>query len=293
MVLRSILLLVLLGGCDVVFGLGDREPDASVAPCATGTPFIEVGEAIMVGTDGYSVEGARFSPDLEEAYLSLCRLGEPATTCDLYRATLEDDGSYRRIDPYDGLNADDAYDAYPTITADGQYFLWSSKRNNDRYEILVATAVNSLFTMETIVVLPAAGGFESNEPYLLGDDQTLYFASKAASGYCDLFRSQGAPPAFGGREALTSINTSLDDAAPVVANDELEIFYATRDASGSYDIFTASRASASDVFGNVQLVDALSDPGSIDWPLWLSPDRCTLFYINKRSVATLYKTSRR
>ena len=72
-----------------------------------------------------------------------------------------------------------------------------------------------------------------------------------------------------------------------------------RSGGGSHDIYSATRTNNNDPFGAVREASLLSTPApGIDWPLWLSPDLCTLYYINKESdeataTATLMVTSRR
>jgi hypothetical protein len=54
----------------------------------------------------------------------------------------------------------------------------------------------------------------------------------------------------------------------------------TTDGLASADIYTATRSSPSVPFEAIQRVPALSSP-STDWPAWLSPTGCELYYINR------------
>ena len=285
--------LLTLVGCDLVYGLDGRE-------CERGAPF-SAGTPVQIGDLGYSVEGARFSPDQQAAYLSLCTIGQTKKTCELWRARyFADEQRFAELFQLAELDADNAYDAYPTVTADGKHFLWSSDRN-DHLDVYVATESNGRFPADNVRRLAAADGLASNEPYVLDDNETVYFGGLATgeTDNWDLFRSHGPGPDFGARELVTSLNSGVDDAAPVVSNDELEVFFASRRSStDSHDIFTATRDRASAPFGAPTKIEALSTPSpGIDWPLWLSPDRCKLYYINKDSdddgaTARLFVTSR-
>lgn len=300
----ALLVGVTVTGCDLVYGLGDRDAapaDADVSePCLLGSPF-PAGTPVTIGSAGYSVEGARFSPDQQAAYLSLCALDQPKTTCELFHASyFAAEKRFADLIQYDTLDQAGAYDAYPTLTADGRFFLWGSNRNG-HLDVYVAAENNGMFPATGITKMSAADGLASNEPYVLDDNVTVYFGgSDNTTGAWDLFRTQGPGPGFGTRQPITSINTDFDDAAPVVTNDELEMFFASkRDSIDSYDIYTAIRTNKNDPFGGVRKLGTLSTPSpGIDWPLWISPDLCTLYYINKESdadtaKATLYVTSRR
>lgn len=301
--MRFVLGVVLLSACDLAYGLEGRDApaDGAALPCFQGTPFPK-GSPVDVSELSYSVEGARFSPDMRTAYLSLCAKDQPKTTCDLFVADY--DPVANKLSPtvvsYSELNAPNAYDSYPTMTPDSQFLLWASNRGG-HLDIYVGAKMNGQFLAANAMKLPAASGMEANEPYVLGDGATLYFSGKDdTTQLWDVFRSSGIAPDFGRRTLVASLNTPFDQAAPVVSDDELEVFYASKASDAdTYDIYTAFRVNPNDPFSAVHEVSALSTPApGVDWPLWLSPDLCTLFYINKESedanaLATLYVTSRR
>ncbi|MBN9160076.1 MAG: hypothetical protein BGO98_28275 [Myxococcales bacterium 68-20] len=59
--------------------------------------------------------------------------------------------------------------------------------------------------------------------------------------------------------------------------DERTIYW-SRIASGAYDIFVATRMSTSEPFSNVRPVGELNTNGGLEFPSWLSPDGCRLYY---------------
>lgn len=263
--------------------------------CSLGDPF-PAGSPVAI--DGsYSVEAARFNPSQSVAYLSLCPASGDKTLCDLYSASFlpatGNFGAYARL----GASGP-GYDAYPTITPDGQHMLFGSTRNGT-VELFVASAVNGSFEMPDIAELDLVPGADyGNEPYMLGDGRTIYFS---AGNYDDgnssqLYRAEGDPPAFGGAMLVPGVNGMDQELAPVVSDDELEIFFASNRAQPgpdmALDIYTATRDRPDEPFGPPALVQSLTTP-DIDWPLWLSPDACELYYINKTvPVATLYRSRR-
>ena len=296
-------LVAAITGCDTVFGLVPEpvdQPDDGPAPCVVGTPF-PPGQPAMI-TGAYNVEAARFTQDEKIVYLSLCERGGSKTTCDLYTGQRFDDGT---IGSYAPIATSDSttYDAYPTVTTDGKYLVYAGRRGGETRNYVVPS-INGFFTQTGILLLPVAADLSySNEPYLLADGKTLYF-----SGASDLYRSRGDAPNFGDiatRTLLTSVNSSKSDLAPVATNDDLELFFSSDRGSAGLDIWTATRAAAEGDFSEPTTSGvSIPDDGTslelqrLEWPVWISSDRCTLYYIAKQgrtdaAVSTLYVTSRR
>ena len=301
-----------LAGCDLALGLGPI-PDGSVSGdtppgdarvCARGAPF---GSPVPVPIDGaYSVEGARFTPDGNSAYLSLCPLDPPTSDpqelkarCDLYTSLYTPSTGLFTSFALLGASAP-GYDSYPTITPDTNHLIFGTSRFG-AVQIAVATKQGGMFpaagvTRPQLFPSPPQG---SNEPYILGDGRTLYFAATISNARWQLYRSTGGPPAFGPSAEVAGVNTTAFEMAPVVRDDEREIFFATNrgdpdapDAIGALDIYAATRDDADLPFGTPVKLDALSTTGT-DWPLWLSPDGCELFFINKAAGLATLKVARR
>ncbi len=293
-----VVLLLASVACDRVLSLEPRPLASDAAqPCQAGAGFPR-GEPVPI-SGAYSVEAARFNGTQSIAYLSLCPESGDKTRCDLYASPFTAaTNTFTSFTKLAGVSDPTRYDAYPTITPTGEHLLFGSTRL-DQLRVWVAAATNSSFDAPTFtrLALPA-NKQNSNEPSILGDGATVYFAAGLP---WDLYRTSGAPPDFGAAPVeVPGVNSPADEFAPVVADDELEIFFASnRQEPGgamALDVYTATRTSATEDFATPQRVGELSGSTTIDWPLWLSPDRCSLYYINKdttTNVATLAVARRR
>jgi hypothetical protein len=225
--------------------------------------------------------------------------------CDLYTSTfVPKTQSFGFLSKLNGVSGP-FYDAYPTITPDGKYLLFAARATaTSKVMINVATAKNSSFEMPDIVPLAAAAGANfANEPSAIGNDgETIYFSAgfPAMGAESHLYRTTGGPPSYGTPEPVPVATTPLPDNAPVVTDDELEIFFAsTRDNPtvqpklDGLDIYQASRASTAVPFDAPVHLANLSHDGGPDWPVWISPDTCDLYYINKAAdIGTIYVSHR-
>lgn len=270
----------------------NERPPFVVGPrCKVGSAFGAPHLATVLG--GYSVEAARLAPDRLSGWFSLFPLTGGKAEADLYS------GGRTVPDTFDGFarlsaSQNGKYDSYPTITPDGLYLLFTSDRTSPGVKIFSAKVQGSGFEPAQALALPAkpSAMVYGNEPYLLGDGMTMYFsaANSSASDY-DLFRAKGPAPSFGSANGvLLSNNTSSEDVAPVVAEDELEMFWASNrgDAlnKGDLDIWTATRPTSNPSyrFEVEKIVAGLSTQGK-DYPTWLSPDACHLYLIQKNASA--------
>jgi Tol biopolymer transport system component len=290
--------LVLLAGCDGVFNLR-AVPDAAPgvdAPrvCERGTPF-PTGAPVPI--DGqYSVEAARFTDDRSLAYLSLCpAAGNPS--CDLYLSQYSQmTGEFTQHSKLSGVSAPTFYDSYPTVTLDGTYLVFDSNRSGT-FKLWLAEKVNGSFDQPLLTELAITGETQANEPYVLPGG-TLYFAASIASGGAyDIYRANSPLPVLNGATVVGGLATPGGDQAPVVSADELEIIFASNRESptepGKLDIYAATRDDPSQPFSMPVPLPAVSQPAGNDWPVWLSPDGCDLYYISKVSgVSTLYVAQR-
>jgi hypothetical protein len=297
-------IVILASGCNAVFGLTptkvaelDARPDGFI--CSRSSPF-DPGTPVPI-SGMYSVEAARFNRERSIAYLSLCPASGDKAGCDLYSSGFNvETASFTAFSKLNGVSYANAYDAYPSITPDGQHIVFGSDRPavGNAVHIWVADAVNSSFDSPRLTQLDLVANADyGNEPYVLGDGRTLYFSAGRYGGIdtWDLYRANGDPPMFGGTAELLAGTDAGLEFAPVVADDELEMFFARGPSTGTFtlDIYTATRTDPGSPFGPATRLDTLSTPG-LDWPVWISPDACELYYIAKTAagVATLYVARR-
>jgi hypothetical protein len=299
--MRAAVAVLGLAGCHLVF---EAELDETVAPdggadapavvaCEPDQPF---GIGARIDAEGRSVEAARFTRDETYAYVSLCPVDNMGVAnkvaCDLFVVQFDATAPTVAGGASMGSVNSPCYDAYPTISADGRHILYASTRNSGvgttcgQLKVWVASSADGLFLNPDITQfagLPA--GRCGNEPYVVGDSaQAMYFSTvPCTGGVSDLRVSRGAPPTYGGSmtELVPGVNSSADEFAPVVSEDELEIFFARGSAANSrLDIFHAQRPNPAVDFLEPVKLDVQSSPG-INWPVWISPDRCRLYYIQK------------
>lgn len=288
---------------DAPLGDGDGNAGADAAAdvvdggCAIGAPFGPPKDVPVGGS--YSVEAARFNDGRTFAYLALCPADGNKVACDLYQSPYVND-SFNNHTPLTSVSSP-FYDSYPSVTSDGEYLVFGSLRDGG-LKIFVAAAVNASFANAT----PREQRFttpltNANEPYVLGTGKALYFGATATgtSDY-EIYRTTSwgtdAAAPIAKIDELSVPEASVKNQAPVVTNDELEIFWASdRGLTGvGLDIHRASRAATTDKFGTPEHLATLSNDGN-DWPVWISPDRCDLYFINKTpaGLATLRVASRR
>ena len=262
-------------------------PDVGTAPnnCATNARF---GAPIKLGgLEGYGVEAVRFGSIRSVVYLSLCKPADGTKEgCDMYQGVVTNKadtfGTFAAL----AINDPKQYDSYPTLTGDAQWLFFGSARSGaNKAKLYRAQAERGVFVNPT----EQATAFEaSNEPYLLANGLTFYFAASVTltpKPQWDLYRAVGAVPDFGVPVKIATLDQAdTDEFAPVPSEDELEIFFASSRApgsSGNLDIWHATRSKVGEDFGPPEHVDGDINGGNNDFPTSLSPDHCELYSIRK------------
>jgi hypothetical protein len=266
------------------------------ATCSDSTPW---GTPVLLagvnGTTSNEAEG-RLSPDELTIYFMSDRAGGTGSN-DIYmstRASISD--NFGTPQAVAGVNTT-ASDAWPSVTADG-LSMYLESNSTGTYQVMIShrTTVIGQFPAPTPVANVNVG-VSQGQPYILPDESVLYFAANPTSTVAaDLFRSARGPSGqFGAPVAVSTVNTQSTEYAPVVTSDELTIYFASTrtdsPAKGNFDIWKASRASTSASFDPPVNVQELNTANT-EWPEWMSPDHCRLYF--SRSVANqkLYVASR-
>lgn len=277
-----LVVLTLVAGCDWVIEL-DRNVDDMAAVCDHGGEF-GAGEPVAL-TGSWGVEAARFNASQNFVYLALYPWPGDKSMTELYTSPFNT--VTKRFGGFSKINGISfgSYDSYPTITPDDGHIVFASSRSTSALAIWIATSTDGSYDKPTIKMLPMpAGQTFANEPYILADGRTLYFSAGTFSSW-RLYKAVGTPPAFGTASPVpVALTTNGYDEAPVVTDDELELFFASNRADTgddkAFDIYTATRTVTSEPFGNPRRLTSVSTSGT-DWPTWISPTGCELYYINK------------
>ncbi len=192
------------------------------------------------------------------------------------------------------LNSSSGASWDPTLTPDGLTVYFSSYRQGEtqNLDILIATrpSLGAEFGPPQ-VVQPLVTIQEEASPYLL-PGKAIYFA-RGPQGAANLVRVPFVGQNLGQEQVLTELNTAADERYPVVSQDELTIYFSRRPANATTDIMMARRSSTSDPWGPASVVTSLSVPVADDWPGWLSPDLCVMYFSSTRaSNGDLYRAVR-
>lgn len=128
------------------------------------------------------------------------------------------------------------------------------------------------------------GQTADSNPWISADGLTLYMTS-TRNGTYDIFKATRSiiTSDFGTPVPVGELNSNVVDDAPVLSADGLEIFFASnRPSSNRNNIWHATRSTTSDGFGTPTMISELSSDPTEDYPTWVSPDRCTLFFTSDR-----------
>jgi Tol biopolymer transport system component len=175
----------------------------------------------------------------------------------------------------------------PIVTGDGLTLLLEFTNNSSGADIEVATraAANAPFSSHSPLPVITTTAAEFN-PWISEDGLALYFTSDR-DGFNDIFASTRASTndAFSTPVAVSELNSSYGDYMGAVSRDGLEIiFESTRDTNfANGDIFHALRSVPNGPFGPPTKLVELSDPTTIEYPSWISPDRCEVMFTSNRS----------
>ena len=127
-------------------------------------------------------------------------------------------------------------------------------------------------------------GVAAEGGYLAPDKTGLWLLSREANGKLDLYFAPTSGASYGAARNLTELNTAATETGPVPnANGTALYFGSSRDdqAATRLDVWIARRAKAGDAFGAPSRVDELNTAFD-EWPSWLSPDGCRLYFTSNR-----------
>ncbi|WP_394836986.1 hypothetical protein LVJ94_08765 [Pendulispora rubella] len=279
----------------------DGPSDADAGLCATGVAFPSAFEAphrVFSMPLGVDRRGASLSHDELTIYF-----GNSTTSSGiLYPSRIHTAIRPRRSELF--VNSEEwdvnrlAGQDFPRFSDDGKTVVFAGITENGGYPHLFFSSNSG--APKPLALNLDGGQFELNPFLRMRTNGTgeLYFAQctngsvdncdsdSTDQGSRDLFRvsirnpNLGSTDAFSDAEALTEINTRLENEyTPVVSSDGLEIFFGR-----SGKIFRAWRNPGERQFHDVEAAEGLLAVGRA--PNWLSPDNCRLYFQSSETQTT-------
>jgi hypothetical protein len=181
----------------------------------------------------------------------------------------------------------------PRPTADGlKLFYFTNHASAGAYDIAVATRATVLTAFGAGAPLAVVNSDAGEvDPFLTKDEAHLYFASDRAGGLqgYDIYVSDFTPSgSLNTPRLVAELSSTGNDGNPVLSDDGLTVFISS-DRGGNGDIWVAHRTSTSDGFGTPTAVAELNTT-SLDFPILLSSDGCTLYLGSSRTAGTAGRT---
>jgi hypothetical protein len=269
-------------GSDGGEGGGGGDPDASDAgSCAVDAPFTSVVRDDELSTDSPDY-GVAFSPDARRAFVAKGALPDITIGVRVRSKTTEPFGPFI---PLGGMP--DGGSHWPTTSPDGTELFFS--RNTG--DVKIWRAVVASGAAESAAPVGELDGVAAEDHPYLANERVIYFTQNPSGAYAILRaeRSDAFKP-FGAPEAVKGLEAYYYAVKPVVTLDELTIYFGAASQSDGLNgtrIRRASRASVLDRFGASVEVTELRGANVLsggDRPVWLSPDRCTLYFVSDRTT---------
>jgi hypothetical protein len=174
-------------------------------------------------------------------------------------------------------------DTSPWVNDSLTLMLFASERGNDKhYHLWQATGSGQPDGWSNITELTTLDWSEPAadlHPWLAPATGEVWFATDRL-GSLDIFvaASTTSMPAF-----YAPLATAQAESHPVLTADALTIFFERTDLQNKGHIFSATRASASALFGNVVQLAEFDQPSTQSAPGWISADGCRMYFSTDRS----------
>lgn len=276
----------------------DADAGSADAPsfCAHGDPFSA--SRLVAGFETSDVWSARLSPDELTVYLAFPSTAGGTGGFDLYSA-----GRFTAASAFGArtkLSISTLGDDYwPTTSEDQKIMFFESPQNPDG-----GAPLGSRVWFASRDTVP--GNFRSalwdyfasipdtateGSPYLSPSGRTLYWSSigRGPHASIDLWAADvtAAGTVVSDYRLAGTINTDTDtETFPVITSDDRELFFARVVGSEPGDMYVSQRSSPADGFSRVEKVGGggLNTAEAGEWPSWVSPDHCRLYFIRTRTV---------
>jgi hypothetical protein len=258
------------------------------SPCDLSQPF---GPPMLVAglanPMAKNVAGLRLSPDLLTGYFHADRpagIGPSGMFMDLYTATrMTTRAPFEHVALLgDSTINTPAEEANPTVSGDGLTLVFARGIGSDtRLYYATRSTSNDSFIVQGPVFAPGTSARFDHDPFFRENAQVLYFSSSlVADQDWDIYRVAWNGSRSDGAVAVGELNTTFNDAAPVVTPDDLTIYFGSNrpspTAQGEQDIWMSTRASTNDPFPVPKNVSELNSP-RLKAPTFVSRDQCALY----------------
>jgi hypothetical protein len=234
-------------------------------------------------------DGVYLSDDLLTAYLSSDRAGGSGGY-DLWVATRGAVGDhFSTPTPLGTVDTPDD-ERQPVTSHDGlRLYFMTNHGTSGTYDIAAAVRDGLSATFASPAPVPGLNGTGNDTgPWISLDGTSITFASDRPGGLGgnDIYVADLGAAGASGVVDYTDVNSTVDDAAPVLSRDGLTLYFSSKRAGagalGNDDIWVARRAVVTDGFAAPTNVGELNSAAA-DGPRWLSADDCALYFTSDRA----------
>lgn len=259
--------------------------DAAPPRCNVEAPFTTVARVAELSTNGGDY-GLSFTADGLSAYVAT-----GVAQVIFVHTRSSTNVPFGGAIPLSGMPSDVALNYAPTISADGkELFFAHGRKDNGATDIYRAEISGG--GAQNVGPAPGVNGADAgviDDTPFLANDRALYLARRSEVGAgARLHRAERATPSvpFSNVVPVNGLGTVRSETHPVVTADELHVYFAAVEEDAGLNGFTrimrASRVNEQMPFGTPVAVEGLDVADGRDAPLWLSPDRCSLYFFSDR-----------
>ena len=179
-----------------------------------------------------------------------------------------------------------AFDGSPSPRGDGLYVLFQSNRSGHN-QIWSASRASTSVSFGSLAAVAALGSSSDDiSPWLSPDGQVMYFSSDR-SGLYSIWTATWNGTDFNAPSLVSELSPSGLNQFPILTPDQLVVYWL-----GPGGIMVATRAATTDHFSNATVVTELASlPPNGGGPIYITPDRCTIYGSTRPSGTTSIVTA--
>jgi hypothetical protein len=184
-----------------------------------------------------------------------------------------------------GFNTVD-YELNPTVSGDGLTIVFERRkvgRSSSGLYFGTRADTSAPFTYAGALGVTANGNNDAS-PFLLADGKALYFSGDPGPlAFSGIYRTtQQDDGGFGEPVRLDGLDMGSDLFAPVVTPDDQTLYFGSgsraEEGGTASELWVATRASPDAPFSEARVVQELNATGRQNFPTYVSPDGCTLYF---------------